>query len=104
MVFNGLQMASDGIPWYSMTLNGIGWYSMVLNCIQWYSKVFMGRIVNVRIAHLRIVLRWAILSPSVIRLAHPKHSIAFNVIPWHWRFSMVFYGILWYSIVLNGIQ
>ena len=33
--------------------------------------------VNVRIAHLRIahwgaILRWAILSPSVIRIAHPN--------------------------------
>ena len=34
--------------------------------------------VNVRIAHLRIahwgaILRWAILSPSVIRIAHPNY-------------------------------
>ena len=36
------------------------------------------QMVNVRIAHLRIahwgaILRWAILSPSVIRIAHPNY-------------------------------
>ena len=36
------------------------------------------RLMNVRIAHLRIahwgaILRWAILSPSVIRIAHPNY-------------------------------
>ena len=39
--------------------------------------------VNVRIAHLRIapwwaILRWAILSTSFIRIAHPNYNITFH--------------------------
>ena len=40
--------------------------------------------VNVRIAHLRIahwgaILRWAILSPSVIRIAHPNYYVFYEL-------------------------
>ena len=40
--------------------------------------------VNVRIAHFRIahwgaILRWAILSPSVIRIAHPNYYVFYEL-------------------------
>ena len=33
----------------------------------------LGLMVNVRIAHWGAILRWGILSPSVIRIAHPNY-------------------------------
>ena len=65
--------------------------------------------VNVRIAHLRIahwgaILRWAILSPSVIRIAHPNHNTFFTLPVWFrvlatdsgW-FSMLFTRLIEYT-------
>ena len=42
------------------------------------------RKVNVRIAHLKIahwgaILRWAILSVSVIRIAHPNYKVFYEL-------------------------
>ena len=65
--------------------------------------------VNVRIAHLRIahwgaILRWAILSQSVIRIAHPNHNTFFTLPVWFrvlatdsgW-FSMLFTRLIGYT-------
>ena len=55
---------------------------------------------RLRIAHLRIapqwaILRWAFLSPSVIRIAHPNYSTIFTL-PVSFRVVAVDSG--WFSI------
>ena len=37
------------------------------------------RIAHLRIAHWGAILRWAILSPSVIRIAHPNYYVFFEL-------------------------
>ena len=59
--------------------------------------------VNVRNAHLRIahwgaILRWAILSPSVIRIAHPNYSTIFTLPVW-FRVAAVDSG--WFSMIFQ---
>ena len=37
------------------------------------------RIAHLRIAHWGAILRWAILSPSVIRIAHPNYYVFYEL-------------------------
>ena len=62
-----------------------------------------GNVVNVRIAHLRIahwgaILRWAILSPSVIRIAHPNHKTFFTLLVW---FGVLATDSGWFSMLFT---
>ena len=57
-----------------------------MNCNQMKMMITL-RIAHLRIAHWGAILRWAILSPSVIRIAHPNYYIFLWIIcawygPW----------------------
>ena len=61
--------------------------------------------VNVRNAHLRIahwgaILRWAILSPSVIRIAHPNHETFFTLLVW---FGVLATDFGWFSMLFTRL-
>ena len=56
------------------------------------------RIAHLRIAHWGAILRWAILSPSVIRIAHPNHKTFFTLLVW---FGVQATDSGWFSMLLT---